>query len=279
MLKTNNGRPDWHQSFRAVAVSSDGKLAIAVGKFGLIARSEDSGKNWEFVQSNVGVDLNAITLSRDGDLAIVVGDDGTILVSKNRGENWDGDDTKMQSISSRSLNAISLENDAITALIVGDDKSVLQIPLSVEDLLDNISQIDKLRIIRSLSEEEKEKIRTETERVIEERKTEFNMLKDRAFIYASVVRIGTILVLLLWVRHAADLMRYNLRLAAYYDARADAIVLVGWEKPPELSKLIDLGQLIREVSPDDLDIGRSPRSMLEWAMRLVSSILRGNSEK
>ena len=268
---TREGRDD----FRAVAISTDGKVAIAVGERGLVSRSDDSGKKWSRVQSNVGVHLNAVTLSSDGAVAIAVGDDGTVLVSTDGGKNWDG----RNSGTSNALNAVALEKGDTAALIVGDNRTILQLTPSGQVGFSKIASVGELQIRRALSEEE---IR-EIENLEEETTSEYSATKDKVLVYSTSLRIGSILVFLLWVRQIANLMHYNLRLAVYYEARAKAIELF---RSGDLSRPGDenalsrqerialLEQLMHAVSPDNIDIGRSPRSVVEYAMRLARAMLR-----
>ena len=262
--------------FRAVAVSADGKAAIAVGRRGLVSRSGDSGKSWDLVQSNVGVHLNAVALSGNGAVAVAVGEDGTVLVSTDRGKNWNSRDSK----TSNHLNAVALEKGDTAALIVGDDRTILQLTLSGQEELSKITSVRKLQIRRSLSEEEEEEVEKLGERGSQD---EYDATKDKVLIYSTGLRIGSILVFLLWVRQMANLMHYNLRLAEYYRARAKAIQLFSSE---ELSRPVEgyvssrqerialLEQLMHAVSPDNIDIGRSPRSVAEHGMRLPRAMLR-----
>lgn len=288
--KTWNTRNDTREergNFRAVAVSDDGKTAIAVGSSGLVSRSSDSGKTWARVQSNVGVYLNAVTLSGDGDVAVAVGEDGTVLVSTDRGESWNAPDSRMPNY----LNAVAFEEGDTAALIVGDRMTILQLTLSRQEGPSKIESVGELQVRRLLSEEKikerREKLkREELEREKlerEELEREYKATTDKVFIYSTSLRIGFVLVFLLWVRQIANLMHYNLRLAVYYDARANAIRLFRSEelsKPGEgdvssRQKRIDLlEQLMRAVSPDNIDIGRSQRSVVGHAARLARGMLR-----
>ena len=271
---TREERDDfWTVDFRAVAVSADGKTAIAVGTFGLVYRSDDSGKSWELVQSNVGVHLNAVTLSGDGIVAVAVGDDGTVLVSTNGGENWNARDSR----TSNDLNAVALEKGETAALIVGDNMTILQLTSSSQEGLSKIASFGEPQVRRYLSEKEEERIKSLEEGI----PRKYSMTEDKVLIYSTVLRIGSILVFLLWVRQITNLMHYNLRLVAYYKARGDAILLLGALKQPdekeELSqskKIHLLKRLMREVSPDDIDIGRSPRGVVEHTTRLARAMLR-----
>ena len=140
---------------------------------------------------------------------------------------------------------------------------------------------------KKINKENEEKIGKEIEKIEKEEeeriKEGYDATKDKVLVYSTSLRIGSILVLLLWVRHMANLMRYNLRLAAYYDARADAIRLFRSEElsqPDEKKELSQskkihlLKRLMRTVTPDDIDIGRSPRGVVEHAMRLARGMLR-----
>lgn len=265
--------------FRAVAVSTDGKTAIAVGRRGLVYRSGDSEKSWDLVQSNVGVDLNAVALSGDGDVAIAVGDDGIVLVSTDGGENWNARDSR----TSNDLNAVALEEGEIAALIVGDRMTILQLTSSRQVGFSKISSVGEPRIRRHLSEEEIGRIENLEEKENQGEYSEYSATKDKVLIYSTGLRIGSILVFLLWVRQIANLMHYNLRLAVYYNARANAIRLFRSEelsRPGEgdvlsrQERIALLEQLMHAVSPDNIDIGRSPRSVVEHAMRLPRAMLR-----
>ena len=269
--------------FRAVAVSADGETAIAVGWRGLVYHSTNGGENWKHAQSGVSVDLNAVALSGDGAVAIAVGNDGTVLVSTDKGENWNARDSR----TSNDLNAVALEKGDTAALIVGGNRTILQLTLSGQEDLSKITSVGKLQIHISLSEEEETEIEEEIEEIEEERrygeetKDEHDGRVRAFFIGTQILRIGSVLIFLLWIRHTASVMYYHWRLAAYYDARGDAILLLGALRQPdekeELSqskKIHLLKRLMRGVSPDDIDIGRSPRGVIEHAMRLARTMLR-----
>jgi len=259
--------------FEAVAVSAGGETAIAVGWGGLVYRSANSGKNWTHAPSGVSLSLNAVALSGDGTVAIAVGDDGTILVSTDRGGNWNSRDSG----TSNDLNAVALEKGDTAALIVGDNRTILRLTLPEQEDLSEITSVGELQIRRHHSEEEREKI----EQL--EQQEEFDILSGSVLVYTMPLRAGFVLVFMLWVWQMANLMHYNLRLAAYYDARADAMRLFRSEelsRPGEgdvssRQKRIDLlEQLMNAVSPDDIDIGRSPRGVVEHATRLARAMLR-----
>ena len=253
----------------------------------MVYRSGDSGKSWALVRRDAGVGLNAVAMSGDGAVAIAVGDDGTVLVSTDRGKSWNPRDSK----TSNDLNAVALEEGDTAALIVGDDITILQLTSSRQAGFSKISLVGEPRIRRHFSEEEiaREIARIENleeeerQKEYKERQDKYSVTKDKILIYSTGLRIGSILVFLLWVRQIVDLMYYSLRLAVYYNARANAIRLFSSEelsRPGEgdvssrRERIALLEQLMHAVSPDNIDIGRSPRSVVEHAMRLARAMLR-----
>ena len=73
--------------------------------------------------------------------------------------------------------------------------------------------------------------------------------------------------MLFFVGILVNLYRYNIRLAGYYDARADGL------------ELIDLGvdetifaKLVSSVSPEHYDFGKTPLSPAEHAVELAKTI-------
>ena len=80
-------------------------------------------------------------------------------------------------------------------------------------------------------------------------------------------RIGAILILLFLVQILVSLYRYNIRLAAYYDARADGFELMAVEK------LEDIEAVIRILSPENIDFGKQPTSPASHAVELAKEVL------
>ena len=62
-----------------------------------------------------------------------------------------------------------------------------------------------------------------------------------------------------------SLYRYNTRLAAYYDARADALFFAATQGG-------DLDALIDMLSPDSLDYGRSPKLAAGQIVEVAKSL-------
>lgn len=85
-------------------------------------------------------------------------------------------------------------------------------------------------------------------------------------ISTSVARIGAVLLLIFGVQILINFYRYNLRLAAFYESRADAISLLG-DNSPE-----DLGLMVASLSPDSIDLGKPPKFPSQEVVELAKSI-------
>jgi hypothetical protein len=82
-------------------------------------------------------------------------------------------------------------------------------------------------------------------------------------IQTNVTRFGTIIMIIFLVSILTPLYRYNLRLASYYEARADALILME-------TKLRSAGfiKLVGALTPT-LDFGKAPPTPIEQLVQLV----------
>ncbi len=107
---------------QSVALSSDGKSALAVGEDGTILKSSDAGQSWQSIASGSNAALRAIAFSPDGKIAFAVGDRGAILKSSDAGQSW-------QSIASGNktmLNSLAFSLDGKSVLMLGGNGIVLK---------------------------------------------------------------------------------------------------------------------------------------------------------
>ena len=89
-------------------------------------------------------------------------------------------------------------------------------------------------------------------------------------ISAIVTRTGSIVLLLFLVQILVPLYRYNLKLAAYYDARGDALEI--WNER-DGGSLEELEGLVGVLSPDTISFGHQPISPIEQAVDLAKHIV------
>lgn len=263
------GGRKWRQSnsdsskerFNAVAFSGDGKTAIAVGRRGVVWVSNglctNTTNDGVFVDSKAGDNLEAVDLNEDGRIAVAAGRDGTVLVSNDGGKNWSGIDTE----TTQRFHSVTLSNDGKSGIVVGKESTVLRLssPRSFStptNLLDTVDIMEEA----VLQSDDRRKVKSD------------NNLETIASIFTLTDRIGTFVILLIMVHYLMSLARYNLRLAAFYQARRDTIQLNEMEELPRPENVDELGRMMEALSPDGLDFGRSPKTAADMAMQLARTI-------
>jgi hypothetical protein len=88
---------------------------------------------------------------------------------------------------------------------------------------------------------------------------------------AIATRVGAIVLLLFLVRILVPLYRYNIRLAFFYDARADALDWMRLTKNEEDNELFE--NLIHYLSPDSIDFSEPPASPTQEFFDFVKGLI------
>jgi len=97
-------------------------------------------------------------------------------------------------------------------------------------------------------------------------------------ISAIATRIGSVVILLFLVKILVPLYRYNMKLAYYFDARADALELLTADAKEERT-VTAFEQLLSTLSPAGIDFGPSPQSPSEEALELAKQIINSKLGK
>lgn len=92
-----------------------------------------------------------------------------------------------------------------------------------------------------------------------------------SFIDQVTVRVTVVVLIIFLVQILVNLFRYGTRLSAFYDARADALVLIGRSGRSVTSS--EFSSLVMSLAPDSLDFGRSAKTPLDSAVELSRQIL------
>ena len=273
IVETEEGRP---KNVNGVALSGNGKIAVLVGNNGLAKSSVDGGKTWKSCVTDVGDDLHGVALSSDGETAVLVGDGGRVLdfdVQEKGCSNMRFGNVKTP----RQFYALVLDEDSDVTIVVGQYLTTGFIFRSVERFSSRIERVGP-EVRKRLTEEEELRVKEEQRRAKEQRENEAKNASTDAlskfawqvYFYSTSLRVGIIVILMFWVGHLADLIRYHLRLAAYYDARGDAIALVGEGLSSGPSDgLPHLEKAIGVLSPDDVGFSdvKVPRNKLLAMLR------------
>ena len=85
------------------------------------------------------------------------------------------------------------------------------------------------------------------------------------FVVATgITRFAVIAIALFFVQILVNLYRYNIRLAGFYEARADALTLA--QTP------VSFHELIEDLAPDELDFGRPPKTPIQQMLDLIKNV-------
>jgi hypothetical protein len=117
--------------------------------------------------------------------------------------------------------------------------------------------------IRSL-EENQAQLKADTSPVV---KSAADQRFTQQLVTTTTTRIGSIIILLFLVQILVTLYRYNVRAAAFYDGRADALLLIQG-KDAELGRLVDL------FTPTSVDFGRMPSTPLHAVLDVAKGALK-----
>lgn len=83
---------------------------------------------------------------------------------------------------------------------------------------------------------------------------------------ASIIRIGTILLLIFLVQIIVSLYRYNIKLASYYEARADVMEVIDTNT---VVRSEEIDSLISMLTPTDIQFGKTPNSPMEHITDMI----------
>lgn len=246
--------------FKAVAFSGNGSTAMAVGPRGHTWVFRDSGQKWVPEKNKVGDRLEAISLSDDGKIAVAVGRDGAIVVSTDKGSDW----TSPASQTAKRLYAVALSGDGKWATAVGRDATLLRLSSIGQGQRPEVA----LTTFAAVFETAPETLPPpEPQAPSDLDSTEVFRL---SFYYKSLMwPIGSVFILMFMVRYLILLTKYYLRLSGFYYARGDAILLCDSKTLPRPATIDELEQLIRALSPEELEFDRTPRSLMKQALGMV----------
>jgi len=279
--KSGDKKADRRSDFYDIAISEDGKTAIAVGREGVVwtlhlAKVGWCLRGWVKRESKVGDTLESVALNHNGSIAIAVGRDGTILVSKNKGETWESRNSGTAS----DFNGVTLGLDGMSAAVVGENSTVLWLESSGENsILDRVTPLSvELRLTESASQKSTG-VEYEKDKSTSYLKIDGLASLGSVFFYALFERTGIVLLLLFVIPYLMVLTRYHIRLAAFYNGRRDAIRLAPTEAFPQPGNVNELEQMMHALSPDGLDFGRLPKSVIDLVMRFKQDHKNSNTEK
>ena len=256
------------QGRNAAAFARGGETAVAVGDNGLAWISTGGNlANWgPTEETKTGQKLNEVVAGSGGSLFAAAGDHGAILLFSEPGGSWCGIDSR----TANHLNAVAVDKGGGIAFAVGNageratflkfdtagcESPAARVEGDVPPVEASAGQID------DLPAGNRDAVDAETKFVV-----------DR--IGETLARIVAVFILLYLVHHLIGLIRYYLRLAAFYDARSDAVLMTDPEKLPLSRSVWTFERSANALTPRDIDFDNMPRSMAKEILRLARSLLR-----
>ena len=230
----------------AAAFSTDGKHGVVAGGKGSVFETQSSGESWISAvwdyqgTSNIDV-VNAIPGGRH---FVAVDDDGRIHLLKAYPDMVEWENRSLVAMRSRIQ-----EDEILRESVIGQE---------IVEYLDRAPSTD-----RNIAGGEDSK----PSNVI----TLPSLLDE-----ITVMRGVTLIVLFFLVQILVRLYQYSLRLAAFWDARADAVLLAQSFACHSAETFYDL---VAALAPDAYDFKPSPKSGHESMMNLADQLLRRESRK
>ena len=290
-LPMSDGRQK--MDLNAVALTPDGGFGIAVGFEGnttilVTSDSGDTWRKWAGDSSGVG-SLEGVALTADG-WGIAVGFGDTVLTTRSYGASWSRhnigagerslDRTPGRPDERPILWDVALAANGRTGIAVGEIAPVFSPELENAGAVTIFRTHDggttwiiyeeALRTEKTILLQEIRDLETgsvgRTPRQMDEPPRE---ARDE-FMTTAPLRLAILVLVLFLVQVLVGLSRYNTRLAAFYLARADALLILhaGNDSIP----LDAAERLTRVLSADQVEFGRTPKAVAQHAMDLARDL-------
>jgi photosystem II stability/assembly factor-like uncharacterized protein len=289
ILATRDGGATWAPQASGTPASlygvkfADAQRGWAVGAVGIILTTGDGGATWAAQASGTGVDLRGVAFADDARSGWAVGDGGTILATGDGGTTWASQWSKWSG-TGVALRGVDFAIDARSGWAVGDGGTILRIEApdtgalvaadSPDAFIKALEGFPDLADARNKATELAVKISAATDFSDALRSLQpppaphAGTWKDPARWENWVQRAGVILLLMFLVAIFSSLYRYSLRMAAFYDGRADALIL-DWLEQSSLS----LAELAAIFGPEGIDFAKA-RSPADHVVDLAKTALQ-----
>ena len=266
----------------------DAKTGWAVGDSGTILATGDGGATWAPQTSGTQSHLSAVQFL-DAETGWAVGDSGTILATGDGGATW-----APQTSGTRSnLYAVQFL-DAKTGWAVGNSGQMVKIEApdvftyadiaSDAALKQALTQmppdgiVDPAPFLASLEAIEKNRdLETSIRIALQSQITGteaggVSVFGQKFDLTLNITRVGLVALILFLVGVFSGLYRYNLRMAAFYDSRADALVM-HWSHDSDhtLAELADI------FGPDSIEFAKA-RLPTEHIINLAKQAIKSRAK-
>ena len=271
----------------------DAQTGWAVGWEGTILATSDGGATWEKQTSGTSRDLYGVHFV-EVERGWIVGTEGTILATSDGGATWE----KQTSGTSRDLYGVHFV-EAERGWAVGEGVILKEDENTIKDIIEHLKGVQNpLQILKRLKAEGLEytlrqnsiqqQIETMNIRYMELQQLLSELPDDTRntpetssssrfedfFGRPTIIRFGIMFFIAFLLQLLVSLYRYNMRLAAYYDARGDALFFAAAAQE-EQKESAGLDALTEIFSPDSVDYGRSPNMATKQIIEVAKSLSQG----
>ena len=260
------------------ALSKDEKKSVIVGDKGSIITPTDGWKffNKQRLPLETRESVVDAEFSKEFDYGIIVGNHDSIFVTKDGGQNWDLTQAPSKESFYRIHYLADLDGNLIVSAIDGEyilknfpnldgwrnwSFAKLAKEMSNDEIL-RFSQFFKeiKTFVENTTATSGEHIDDNGEMIGDD--GEVLTIFDDIFNILTLTRVAILAVLFFLVQILVRLYQYTLRLSAFVDARADAVLLA---QSFSENKAERFDNLVEALSPDALDFKHGPRIPLDWS--------------
>ena len=239
-----------------VFLLEDGRRGWAVGDSGTIRATSDGGKIWTEQASGTENHLASVQFLADGLRGWAVGSNGTIL----RLETCDFSaisDAKTYQDYGAALLALSADAPDLRSHY---DDAFLTIEKKIKEYVASIAEFKK-----EIQQLDRDNSQAKVQGLFDEREW-------FSFARSSVTRLGVVGFFVYFISLLSNLYRYMIRMAAFYNARADALMLMDPSK-------IGFDVLVDKLAPDALSFGKQGAGPMDHAFELAKTAVTALARK
>ena len=290
--KSFDASVEWRERITAVAFSADNRIGVVAGRKGSVFRTADGGESWDSIGLSLerGERITAAAFSANGEIGVVAGRKGSVFRTTDGGESWEPTEWDLteteESIFPENIFALEKNDVSSDVTFVLEARDGVQYFLRNHEKLNNWRDMSLVEIYATMKDDdilknagifqdigqvlyESESVGAETAETAEDDKGLFGILDN-----LTTMRMLTLVSLLILVHILVRLHRYSVRLAAFWDARADAVLLAQSFARCKAETFDDLAAVF---APDAYDFKPAPRLGHESATKLLRQVLRGKS--
>ena len=271
---------DREDQITEAAFSEDDRTGVVAGSEGSVFLTKDGGEKWSRLNLSLGSTewIAEAAFSANGETGVMAGDEGSVFLTRDGGESWES--KKGEDLHSRdSFSSVTLTTEnAYVAETSNRDRYLLnnyilserpRSLVNVRQIMENDPILRNSNIYKQIGAflYDTESIRT----------------GDNSGGWFSDIlegltgkRIMALLALFFLMHVLVRLHQYSLRLAAFWDARADAVLLA---RSFAYHSAETFDDLVAALAPDAYDFKPTPKSGHEAVMNLAGQLLRRESRK